>query len=244
MVHRETRVHLLLVDGNEISQKVIGKLLADEYALSVVAELKDAKINLARSDFDALILAADDGFDELLRWVFDLRRPDSPMAARPILLVTSRYSGDLAYRAWRAGINLTLAKPLQAATFRSHLAEQIAAPSSQPVARDACSVELVAWVKGGIHYCYSPDLDRLVTARDEAAMLAQMEELFEQYWYRFEQSRFGEARVSIRRKRFAFRHWQDEEHISFDASSPVRGGIELTPPAGRPAVDPLVPPGE
>ena len=73
--------------------------------MTVVATLSEAKINISHAQFDALLISGDGDAGEYFSYTYDLRRPESPMHDKPILLLTSQYSDDLAYRAWRSGVN-------------------------------------------------------------------------------------------------------------------------------------------
>ncbi|MFW5844764.1 MAG: hypothetical protein ACOCXJ_00900 [Planctomycetota bacterium] len=201
-------MHVLLVDPVSISQRMIGKVLRPCCTLTAVDSLHEASINITRSAIDALLITADDEAEEALSYAYLMRQAHSPLVNSPIVLITSRYSEDLAFRAWRSGVTATVAKPLDPEHFRELLSQQVAVHRPVPVERSRCLVQLVGWVKGGLHYRYAPDLDRLVSARTAEEAQAGMRELLDQFRHVFQDSRFGEARVRIAQERLELDAWQ------------------------------------
>lgn len=227
-------MHVLYLDPKPISQKALLRIIGGACNCTMVSTIDEARINLNKNRFDAFIVCAEEGIDELLLFIHDLRRVESPMRDGVVLLISAGLSADLAYRAWRAGVHESFAKPLQAAAFLERLRAQIAEPQVVPVEREGCTVECVSWTKGGLWYLYAPDLHRLVTAGSQDAAVAQMRELFEHYWYEFEHSRFGEARCTLKRLRLGFQAWHAEAHLDVaDVGEVGRSGLATSEPSRR-----------
>jgi len=216
MLQAGKRMHVLLFDPVPISQRMLSKVLKETCSLTVVGTIGEANINISRTNFDALLISAEDTVEEALIYSHLLRQSPSPMMQRPIVLITSRYSEDLAFQAWRNGITMTVAKPLRVPEFTDLLQTQVEQHCPVPIERSQCIVQLISWRKGGLHYLYAPDLNRLVSAASPEQAQARMNELFEQFHFVFQDSRFGEARVRVDQQKIDLDSWKPSDHADSD----------------------------
>lgn len=171
---------VLYVDDSQMALRMMERMLRDVVEVRCVATLRDAEAILAEEPPMDLIITdylMDDGngisFARRLR-------ADPRYRNVPILLVSAAMTNEVAYEAMRVGVNKSFRKPLRPAEVRDVVIRQLESPWIEEAKRSRLHLHGVSWVKDGVYFEYSPDLNRYVSAatREEAhrEMLEQLKE--------------------------------------------------------------------
>ncbi len=191
-------MHVLYIDPSSISHKIIRRMLQGNMDLTMVSNLDEGMLNLSKNDFDLVLLAYESGDDSVLDFIREIRSGDLSAADKGVVLITTTYTGSMAYKAMQAGANDIIVKPLDPETLLQTVNVQAMAPFINEVKRDHCSLTIMSWHLGHRYYEYSPDLNRLVSGFSDDEARAQMQVLIEDSIPDLAHSRFGEAFVRTR----------------------------------------------
>ncbi|MBL7178890.1 MAG: response regulator [Pseudomonadota bacterium] len=152
---------ILHLDDSIIALKLVEKALSGFARLISVTTIADALTAMAKHDIDCFlidnVLADGNGLD-----FAKAIRSKEKHHNTPILLITAGLSENVAYHSMKAGINQCVSKPVQPATIKHIIAQQIAKPIIQKIERtriDACGVR---WESLNQVFEYSLDTGQLV----------------------------------------------------------------------------------
>ena len=200
-------IHILLVDGHSVSQRMLCNALESTANITLVTSSRDARINVNKSSFDCVIMSYDQSHDEeFLSFVIDLRRSRHVMRQAPVLFITSDFSEDMAYRAQCVGVNQTIAKPFTKDDLIAAVKRHIAADGQhiEKIERSSTTVTCMSWFQGGMHFVFSPDLNRLVSGPTRKDADQAMDQLLQQFHWQLKDSRWGEVVPKVSRRRVLF----------------------------------------
>ena len=102
----------------------------------------------------------------------------------PVILLTSTLTNEIAYKAMKSGVNISISKLTSPSMLRRILARQVKRPYVKLVQRDLYEVWCAVWEKEGFYYQYCPELDEKVSAGTPEDAEKQMRERLEQLIYR------------------------------------------------------------
>ena len=101
----------------------------------------------------------------------------------PIILLTSTLTNEVAYKAMRSGVNISVSKLTSPSMLRRILARQVKRPYVKLVQRDCYEVWCAAWEKDGVYYQYCPEMDEQIVAETPEDAEKKMRERLGQLIY-------------------------------------------------------------
>ena len=212
------KAHVLLIDGNRISQRSLSNTLSSIFNLTVIDDINMASINIKRSHFDVILINFDSFKEDTYQMSMLLRteRPLEPYCS--MVLLSSYMCDEFIYRSIQHGINVCLPRALNGSQLCAFLLAQIKSPSTQLSFRNICTCNCLTWNYGNIHYQYSPDLQETVVAgsAEEASKIMQL--MLEAERDTLARAQFGQAQVSIVKHRIDIKGASMTEVVHKDAT--------------------------
>ena len=199
------KTHVLLIDGNRISQRSLANALSNMFNLTVIDDSKMAEINLRRSHFDLVLINFDSIQEDSFQMSMLLRdeRPLEPYCS--MVLLSSYMCDEFIYRAIQHGINICLPRALSINQLCAFLLTQIKYPTTQLSFRNICTCTCLTWNYGNIYYQFSPDLQETVVAGSAAEANEIMQSMLEAERETLAKAQFGQAQVSTLKHRIKIR---------------------------------------
>ena len=190
-------IHILLIDGNNISQRSLVNGLSVECDVTVIDNDHLAEINIKRSHFDVVLINYDSLKDDALKIAMTIRRECPLEPYTSIVLLSSFMNDEFIHRAVQHGMNLCLPRACNANQLRLLLLEQIRSPVCQLSFRHTCTCNCLIWNYGNKYFQYSPDLQETVSADSAEEAERLMQELLKAERVTLAQAQFGQAQVDI-----------------------------------------------
>lgn len=199
------KAHVLLIDGNRISQRSLANALNNIFNLTVIDDGKMAEINVRRSHFDVILINYDSIKEDSYQISMLLRteRPLEPYCS--IVMLSSYMCDEFIYRSIQHGINVCLPRALSSNQLCAFLLTQMRSPSTQLSFRNICTCTCLTWNYGNIYYQYSPDLQETVVAGSAAEANEIMQSMLEAERETLAKAQFGQAQGSLIKHRINIR---------------------------------------
>lgn len=171
---------LLYVEDSKVTRRLFESAMSPIAECYLASSLEEARQLLTSHQFTFFVidygLPDGDGL-ELVRQL----RADSRYAKTPIILFSAMLDEDLAFRAMKAGVNNSFAKPMSMLELREHIVDLIATPTTfKRVRRQLIQMTCSLWFADGKYHAFSPDFNHHIEGDSSEVVRQQMHNYLEQ----------------------------------------------------------------